>query len=29
MARHVYFGKMTDADIDAIIAWMRTIPPIE
>jgi mono/diheme cytochrome c family protein len=29
MARHVYFSKMTEADIDAIIAWMRTIPPIE
>ena len=29
MARHVYFSKMTDQDINAIIAWMRTIPPVE
>ena len=27
--RQIYFAKMTDADIDAIIAWMRTIPPLE
>jgi mono/diheme cytochrome c family protein len=29
MARHIYFSKMTDADLDAIVAWVRTIPPIE
>lgn len=29
MARHVYFSKMTDQDLDAIVAWVRTIPPIE
>jgi mono/diheme cytochrome c family protein len=29
MARHIYFAKMTDQDINAIIAWMRTIPPAE
>jgi mono/diheme cytochrome c family protein len=29
MARHVYYSKMTAADIDAIVAWVRTIPPIE
>jgi hypothetical protein len=29
MARQVYFGKMTDDDVDAIVAWVRTIPPIE
>jgi Cytochrome c len=29
MARQVYFSKMTDADVDAIVAWVRTIPPIE
>ena len=29
MVRHVYFSKMTDQDINAIIAWMRTIPPVE
>jgi len=29
MARQVYFAKMTDADISALIAWMRTIPPVE
>jgi len=29
MARQVYFAKMVEADLNAIIAWMRTIPPIE
>lgn len=29
MARQMYFSRMTDADLDAIIAWMRTIPPLE
>ena len=29
MARQVYFSKMTDEDINAIVAWVRTIPPIE
>ena len=29
MARQMYFSKMTDADLDAIVAWVRTIPPIE
>jgi mono/diheme cytochrome c family protein len=29
MARQIYFSKMTDADVDAIVAWVRTIPPIE
>jgi hypothetical protein len=29
MARHVYYSKMTDGDVDAIVAWVRTIPPIE
>jgi mono/diheme cytochrome c family protein len=29
MARHIYFSKMTTQDLDAIIAWVRTIPPIE
>jgi mono/diheme cytochrome c family protein len=29
MARQVYFSKLTDQDLDAIVAWMRTIPPIE
>jgi hypothetical protein len=29
MARQVYFSKMTDDDVDAILAWVRTIPPIE
>jgi mono/diheme cytochrome c family protein len=29
MARHIYFSKMTPDDIDAIIAWVRTIPPLE
>ena len=29
MARHIYFAKMTADDIDAIVAWVRTIPPNE
>jgi len=29
MARQVYFSKMSDDDVDAIVAWLRTIPPIE
>jgi len=29
MARHIYFKKMTDDDIGAIVAWLRTLPPIE
>jgi hypothetical protein len=29
MARQVYFSKMTDADLDAIVAWVRTISPVE
>ena len=29
MVRKIYFSKMTDPDLDAIVAWVRTIPPIE
>jgi mono/diheme cytochrome c family protein len=29
MARQVYFSKMTADDVNAIIAWMRTIPALE
>jgi hypothetical protein len=29
MARQIYFSRMIDADLDAIVAWLRTIPPIE
>jgi hypothetical protein len=29
MQRQMYFSKMTDADLNAIVAWVRTIPPIE
>ena len=29
MARQRYFSKMTEQDLNAIIAWVRTIPPIE
>src|SRR6195256_5587137 len=29
MARHVYFKHMTEADVGAIIAWLRTLPPLE
>jgi mono/diheme cytochrome c family protein len=29
MARQAYLSKMTEQDLNAIIAWMRAIPPIE
>jgi len=29
MARQIYFSRMNDADLDAIVAWVRTIPPLE
>jgi hypothetical protein len=29
MARQDYFSRLTAADLDAIVAWIRTIPPIE
>jgi hypothetical protein len=29
MARQVWYGKMTPDDLDALVAWVRTIPPLE
>lgn len=29
MVRKIYFSKMTEEDLDALVAWVRTIPPIE
>ena len=29
MARQVYFSKMTDDDVNAVVAWVRTIPSVE
>lgn len=29
MARQVYFSKLTEQDLNAIVAWVRTIPPAE
>jgi hypothetical protein len=29
MARQIYFSKMTEPDLNALIAWVRTIPPLE
>ena len=29
MARHVYYNQMTEADLNALVAWVRTIPPLE
>ncbi len=29
MDRQAFFSRMTDADLDAVVAWMRSIPPIE
>jgi hypothetical protein len=28
-ARRIYFSRATDADLDALIAWTRMIPPPE
>jgi mono/diheme cytochrome c family protein len=29
MARQIYFGKATDDDLNALVAWVRSIPPLE
>jgi len=29
MARQIYFKKMTDDDLNAMVAWVHTIPPLE
>jgi mono/diheme cytochrome c family protein len=29
MARQIYFNRMTEQDLNAIVAWLRTIPPIQ
>jgi mono/diheme cytochrome c family protein len=29
MARQIYFSKLTEEDLNAIVAWVRTIPPLE
>ena len=29
MARGMYYSRLTATDLDAIVAWVRTIPPIE
>ena len=29
MARQIYFSKMEPADIEAVVAWLRTLPPLE
>lgn len=29
MSRQIYFSRMTAADLDALVAWIRTIPPLE
>jgi mono/diheme cytochrome c family protein len=29
MARHVYYSRMTEQDLNALMAWVRTIPPLE
>jgi mono/diheme cytochrome c family protein len=29
MARQIYFSKMTDDDLNALVAWVRTIPPLD
>jgi mono/diheme cytochrome c family protein len=29
MARQIYFSKMDQTDIDSVVAWLRTLPPLE
>jgi mono/diheme cytochrome c family protein len=29
MARQIYFSKMDQNDLDSIVAWLRTLPPLE
>jgi len=29
MDRAIYFSRMTEADLGAIVAWLRTLPPLE
>jgi mono/diheme cytochrome c family protein len=29
MARHIYYSRLTEADLNAIVAWVRTLPPLE
>jgi hypothetical protein len=29
MARQVWFSRMAETDLDAIVAYVRTIPPLE
>jgi mono/diheme cytochrome c family protein len=29
MARQIYFSKMDQTDIDSMVAWLRTLPPLE
>jgi mono/diheme cytochrome c family protein len=29
MARQIYFSKMDQTDIDSMVSWLRTVPPLE
>ena len=29
MARHIYFSKMTEDDLNSLVVWLRTLPPLE
>ena len=29
MARQAFFSKMTETDLNALVAWLRTLPPLE
>jgi mono/diheme cytochrome c family protein len=29
MARHIYFSKMTEDDLNSVVAWVRTVPPLD
>jgi hypothetical protein len=29
MARHVFYSRMTQDDLDSVVAYLRTLPPLE
>jgi hypothetical protein len=29
MARQIYFSKMDETDVDSMVSWLRTVPPLE
>jgi hypothetical protein len=29
MSRQAFFSRMSEGDLDAIVAWLRSLPPLE